>query len=592
MLAGGQPNALHFAAAEALRSGNSVWTPNFDELIEDAARRRGIEIHRLLPRDQPDCGCPHGHLIKVHGTLGGDTVLARSEDVLDRLSEPWAQRLHADFVDAEVALVGYAGADLDLRLALRDALRATRRARWFDVPERMSELSDRFSAVIESGQLQLEAGQRPDVAFLDWARGHGLTDQTPSQIDALARGELPEVADPSVEIGADDLLRGLIADDFGDVSEARRRYRRAVVRGPVRRRGARSLFSTGMIHGAIWRPPVTALLGAVCASPAPWTWPHQQRVLYLTWNGHTARAWSAAQRAAERFPEDRGSRIQAANLAKECDPAQGEGLARLAQADALSRRDARSAAWATLCLSLSLRWLGAIAEAETEARRLAGGLDALAGPVWRAWGQFELGAVATLRDNATAGISHLRHAREVFAAAGAANFVFDALCAELAATRQTSQGDAETVCRQARAMIDQGLRTSRFAREVLLVEEAEIARAVGRLQDATAAYERLADSPTVAQAMLGLLGLGEVQRARGARSEASREALRRSRELKFGYGEVHAAVTLGMTGEMDEHDVEATIARSRFDPPVRANASGLQRYCLGPDPSTHALSFP
>ncbi len=592
MLTGGQPNALHFAAAEALRCSHPVWTPNFDELIEEAARRGGVDVHRLLPADEPDCQCGLGHLVKVHGTLGDATVLARSEDVLEPLGEPWTRRMRDDFGGADVAIVGYAGADLDLRVGLRDALRASHSARWFDIEERTLELSTRFQTVVESGQLRLQADRRPDLAFLDWASAHGLTQETPSAIDELTRGDLPDVADPAIDIGANDLLRGLIADDFGDVKQARRHYRAATVHGPERRRAARSLFSTGLIHGAVWRPAATALLNAVSASPLPWRWPHQQFVLYLTWNGHTAEAWRAAQRAAARFPEDRGARIQAANLAKECDPAHGVRLARLAQQDALSRGDARSAAWATLCLSLSLRWVGAITEAAQEAARLADGLDALAGPVWRAWGQFELGAVATLRDDAKVGIEHLRRAREVFTAAGATNFVFDAICAELAATRQQHEADVESVYRQARAMIDDGLRTSRFAREVLLVEEGEIARADGRLDDAAAAYRQLADSPTVAQAILGLLGLGEVQRARGEPARASRDALRRSRELGFGYGEVHAAVTLGLTGEMDDRDVEATLAASAFDPPTRTGAAGLERYCLGPRPSLHAMSFP
>src|ERR1044072_6933299 len=55
MLRGGSPNALHAMAAELLSQGGTVWTTNFDELVEAAAVERGIDLHRVLPDDDPLC---------------------------------------------------------------------------------------------------------------------------------------------------------------------------------------------------------------------------------------------------------------------------------------------------------------------------------------------------------------------------------------------------------------------------------------------------------------------------------------------------------------------------------------------------------
>lgn len=588
-LGGGAPNALHYVAAGVLERGGSVWTTNFDELVEDAASAAGVSFHCVIPGENPTCGCSHGHVFKVHGTLTGDRVIARSEEVLEPLPGPWLERLRADFDGASVALVGYAGADVDLRSGLRAALGAASSAAWFARNADEPTLTGRFSEPIATGALALALADRPDLAFLEWAADRSLTGLVPAAVAAQARGPLP--ATPvKVSFDADCMLRALVADDFGDFEQARREYRRAVLRGPQRRRATASVFTTGLIHGAVWRPGAVAALRLAARRPGR-VWPVQQLLLYLTWNGHTAEAWELAKR--ELATTDTGTlRLQAANVAKEVEPAAAVGLATDAQADALAGGHARRAAWATLCLSLALRWTGDIDRAATEAARLADGLDALAAPVWRAWGHFELGAVATLRGDGGEGTRQMRLAREVFVAAGAHRFVYDALCGEVAAARLADPAGAAITLAQAQSMLDDRSRTSRFAREVLLVEVGELARRDGRLDEAQHAYEQLRHSPTVAQQMLGLLGLGEVQRARGIEPIAARDALDRSLELSFAFGVVHAAITLGLAGVIDENDAEALIATSIFDPPERPDRHGLVRFCLGAQPELHPISFP
>jgi hypothetical protein len=149
---------------------------------------------------------------------------------------------------------------------------------------------------------------------------------------------------------------------------------------------------------------------------------------------------------------------------------------------------------------------------------------------------------------------------EVFGAAGSM-FSFDAWCGAIAVHR--AAGDLHNqriVYEQARRLLDRDNLRKRFKREVLMVEEGEYARQQGRLDEAAAIYAELALSPSVAQELLGLLGLGEVQRRHGVKPETAWRALRRSDELGFGYGQVHAAVTLGLAGELEVEEAERSIA--------------------------------
>ena len=125
-----------------------------------------------------------------------------------------------------------------------------------------------------------------------------------------------------------------------------------------------------------------------------------------------------------------------------------------------------------------------------------------------------------------------------------------------------------------------------------MVEEAEMARHHGRLDEAEAMYATLSRSPTLAQEMLGLLGLGEVQRRRRNTPTMAERALRRSKLFGFGYGQVHAAVTLGLAGQISTEEAEAHISGSLYVPPIRGDVGGLLRFCQGADPERHLLCFP
>ena len=499
------------------------------------------------------------------------------------LAQPWLDRLAHDLEDAQVAIVGYAGADIDLRTGLRDALTLTEQVVWFARDSDREPLSRRFPGPLAEGCLQLEISERPDLAALHWGAARALTDGVSAEL--LTQASEP-VFPPAVSAAyhPNHLLRARVLDDFGRGPDARSQYARALVQGPRRRLAARALYSSGMIHGALWRPVVVASLSALCALPVRWRWTHRQRLPYLTWNVPPDRRLRILERSLVRLGPDPSIVIAAANAAKEVAPRRAVELGLEAQQEAMLRQDPADTAWATFTLSLALRWTGDITAAAEQAARLADGYDALAGPSWVAWGHFESGATKALNGELADAQEQMQLAIEVFTAAGSI-FAFDAWCAMIAISRAIGdlQGQRDAY-HKARRLLDGDPLRRRFKHDVLMVEDAEYARQQGNLDEAYALYSELSDSPTLAQELLGRLGLGELQRQRGEQPRDAWRALARSDELGFGYGQVHAAITLGLAGEITPAEAEQRISDSVYDPPVRPGETGLTRFCQGTDP--------
>jgi|GEM_PF-6129875 hypothetical protein len=592
MLSGGAPNALHLVAAETLRRGWPVWTTNFDELTEDAARSSNAPVHVIGPDDDPTCRCKRGHLFKPHGTLSGTHVLARSEQVMRPLSPPWLDRIASDCADASVAVVGYAGADIDLRGGLRAALMKVPHhgASWFARNDDVPALQRRYAEPLAANRLTLRASDRPDLAALAWARAQGLTALVTdtAQTDAERPTQRPPL---QAAYQPNALIRARVLDDFGAALDARTLYRKALRSGPRRAAAARAVFTSGMIHGAPWRTVAVASLNLACRLPVSWAMPHRARLNHLTWNVPVDERLAILERSLLRVPNDPKVLLATANAAKEVDPQRSAELVPRARAAAERDDNASDAAWATWVHSFSLRWLADIEGSLERARQLADGYDALAGPVWIAWGHFELGANAALQGHLEAAIEEMQLAIEVFEAAGPM-FLFDAWAAMIAIRRAAGDmPEQRHAYDEARQLLQAGSLRRAFRQDVLTVEQAEYARQQERYDDAERLYRRLTTSPTVAQEILGLLGLGEVQRRTGRVPEASWQAMRRSDELGFGYGQVHAAVTLALAGETTDCEAEAHITASTFQPPT-TSAPGLLRYAQGAEPDQHVLCFP
>ena len=592
MLGGGRPNALHHLAVANLARSGVVWTTNFDELIESAATASQVGFHQILPGGEIDCGCRRGHLIKVHGTLSQRPLLARAEDVLLPLDGAWLRRLESDCAGATVTVVGYAGADVDLRTGLRIALEGAASARWFALSTGEEDLRRRFEAPLASGILELRTNEHPDVEALERPElAELVADIDPSLLDQV-REQTGRVS-PKAAFRAGALPRATMLDAAGQVEEARKLFAEAARRGPHRLRAAHSLYSTGLIHGARWRPALVAALELATRLPIDWRRPHLDRLPYLTWNLTPAERLPKLERSLERFGEDPRLLMATANAAKEVDPHRAVELGHRARAAAFALEKPAAVAWATFVISLALRSIGDLVEASEMASTLNDGYGALGGPNWVAWGAYESAAIAGLRSELPAAQAQIQIAREIFVASGS-TFAVDAACAEAAIKRASGERQgAEAALKMARKGQDkEGSLRAAFKQELLDFEQAELFREDGRLDDAGDLYFDLGHSPNLAQEILGLLGLGEIQLRQGTEPEAAWRALRRSEKTDFGYGRVHAAVTLGLAGQLEETRAEELIARSSLRAPEREDVAGLRRFCQGPDPDLHLLCFP
>jgi hypothetical protein len=592
MLVGGHPNVIHHLAVANLARSGAVWTTNFDELIESAASSLGVAFHRILPGEEIDCGCGRGHLIKIHGTLSGRPLMARAEDVLLPLGGAWLERLAGDCAGATVTVVGYAGADVDLRSGLRIALEGATEAQWFTGSDVETEIRRRFAGPVDSGVLEVRSSERPDlVALARPELAELVADIDPALIEAAEQPA--NSAEPKAGYRPNDLSRATLLDTVGQIEPARRLFAKATRHGPHRLRAARSLYSTGLIHGARWRPAVVGALDLASRLPVRWGRPHLDRLPYLTWNLTPAERLPKIERSLELLGDDPRLLLAAANAAKEVDPRRAVELGTRARDAALTRERPAAAAWATLVISLALRSLGDLDQAAKMASNLGDGYGTLGGPNWVAWGAYECAAIAALRSELPEAQGQIQISREIFDASGS-TFAVDAACAEAAIERVRGERQrAETALARARAALsNEGSLRADFKQELLDFEVAELRREDGRLEEAGTLYAKLARSPNLAQEILGLLGLGEVQARQGSTPEASWRALRRSEQADFGYGRVHAAVTLGLSGEIEEPDAEELIAASRLRSPTREDVDGLRRYCQGPDPVPHLLCFP
>lgn len=144
-LARGHPNAVHHVLAQALEQGATIWTVSVDELIERAAheQKRNV-VATAYPEQQPPL---EARLLKPHGTVTNGQYLFRADQVVQPLAPGWARRLRDDLNDSEVVVVGYAGLDVDLRLALGTAFENASSVTWFETDDKREALHARFPAL-------------------------------------------------------------------------------------------------------------------------------------------------------------------------------------------------------------------------------------------------------------------------------------------------------------------------------------------------------------------------------------------------------------------------------------------------------------
>ncbi len=129
-----EPGRAHRGIAELAVRGaiRAVVTTNFDDLIEQALRARGIDVQVISSdadflRASPLIHCKQFRVYKPHGTLGTGILRNSPADIAD-LPDPISEELRRAFDDHGLIVLGFAGADRGIMNVL-----ATRRRTLFPV---------------------------------------------------------------------------------------------------------------------------------------------------------------------------------------------------------------------------------------------------------------------------------------------------------------------------------------------------------------------------------------------------------------------------------------------------------------------------
>jgi hypothetical protein len=120
------PGTEHNLLAAAMKSGSTVFTPNFDMLIEQAA---GPSV-RVAVRSAVGNSPGDAQLLKLHGTC--PEILVSAEEVLSAIPQPWAERFINDCSRPGTHLLvwGYKGADPDLAPLVIEGAKAADNCTW------------------------------------------------------------------------------------------------------------------------------------------------------------------------------------------------------------------------------------------------------------------------------------------------------------------------------------------------------------------------------------------------------------------------------------------------------------------------------
>jgi hypothetical protein len=149
-----EPNAVHDVAAAVLEAGGCVWTPNVDLAVEEACRRRGLDLHRTGRRVErrartsnsksalansplsplsPLSETSTGTYVKFHGTVEAPNTLAFTDrELIAPLPDEIVGTLAGLARDRIVVFYGYAGADADLAELIDAVIEKAREVYWFE----------------------------------------------------------------------------------------------------------------------------------------------------------------------------------------------------------------------------------------------------------------------------------------------------------------------------------------------------------------------------------------------------------------------------------------------------------------------------
>jgi SIR2-like domain len=577
----GQPNAVHAVLARALDEGHRIWSFNIDELIERAPApgedqekamiRRGEWVAHRARHFRPDepTPLPAARLLKPHGSLSLGNFLFRTDQVLYPLPPTWAARLRADCGAADVVVIGYRGADIDMRAALNEALGRAASIRWFvRTRQEWDEMTSFLPAL--QGLDPVPPSDNPSQEFVDWAATVNLDGYVTDEQRALVgQWSDPCVPEPS---GSGRLARAYLLERLNEPADAAAAFRAEVFApgiGHRRRKAAVKYLKLqwyqqghqAQPHGAIpvafrairgldrrlprhrLPPPVGRRLRRAHIMLLSSVYGEHDAALTLACGAdeHDPATWIVRAKALR----NRGlcdQALAAAHNASQCAVPSG-GKVR-------SRPD--EATHAMFERTFALIWLGRWAEAEQELSILYGGYDGQAAARWLGWSRYLRGGLSLLQGHPADARRELADASVYFASDDEGRrraLACDVLMRAVA--RSEGRPDTSEV-----TLPPIGLAVIRQLRMSADIEVAEAARSTGDLDLARRKYEplsRLEARPMVSVA--ALIGLAEASVATGhPDAAAASKAERLARQSGFRHLEAAAIIASCRTGQRHASD--------------------------------------
>lgn len=418
VLSKGKPNAAHLTIAELLHEGASVWTVNFDELIEQAYLVRAmVPPSRCAWPDTPSSGA---RLLKPHGTLSGAALIVRSQQVVQSVAADWVARLRDDVRDKVVAIVGYSGRDIDLAPVLGEAFAAAVEVRWFDFPLRDEDRERReqlLSRVAHAGKLRLvDCPRNPSRDFIDWcARSGYCALPDPSVLRAL---EPPSRGATVIAPALPPLAQALILDLLGEHRKARKAMLERLVTthdGSAARLLVEHLMNYGGLRfargAAIVQlvPPVT---------PSARRWRVRVRRKRLTAYQKAGYHESILRMTARHRSTDTSTEVGLRSAALRPAGRLDEAVAAGAKAAEMAREEGHPArlVHAVFQHAIALTWAGRTDEAEALLVDVFRPLAEITNARWIAWSHYVAGSVDLLRGRPREASEELAVAEAVFRA--------------------------------------------------------------------------------------------------------------------------------------------------------------------------------
>ncbi|WP_428936108.1 SIR2 family protein [Streptomyces sp. ACT015] len=521
VLGAGEPNAAHHAVARLAAAGATVWTVNFDDLIERAGGPG------LVACAWPAAPADGVRLLKPHGTLGGKLIVD-AEAVLHGLPAAWERRLRDDVAGRTVVFLGYRGFDLDFQPIWDDVLAAAGDVLWFDLPDPDADRHKRLllAGKERAGRLHLRppvplpagappGGPNPSWDFVHWCRAEGLADI--DQTLVLRLFERPKPVFPRLPGAPYERARPVLQGLLGEITAARRSYRALLARPAHAAHAVRGLVELRLNHGGrplAWTLTLARLLPPVGRLAEARRFAAAKRLAVLSKTGNyravlkgtaglTAKSLSTLWILRSAALRSSGSLDAAAEAAATAwDRARAE-------------RHPVRIAHAAFQRTLALMWADRLDEARACLDQHLDPYAAIAANRWVAWADFVRGGLAVRDGDADAAAAHFRRSQDRFQAEALDDGVASVLVAGLAVLRlRGDNGFEEGLAEVERLQRSRGrqrlryARNHRFMRHAVLLERAEYARVHTRDADAALRlYRSVAGSPYplhAAQAHLGL----------------------------------------------------------------------------------------